>query len=271
MTNLKDTYKEEGFILLKDFFNKEEIINLRTEVKKIFILQMEKILNREIDIDNEPAFEKSMYEFFEKDLGTFMNCGKQAQHLISLHKLGTDPRIINILNEIGLEFPIISVRPSMLFNSKYLAKKEEYWKLGSHQDWRSSQGSLDSVTVWFPLIKSNAAIGALQVIPKSHKLGLLNSTEVSYYGEITDNIKEDEYLQLEFEIGDILFFSSFLVHRSGENITESIRWSVQLRYNNIDESTYIERGFPNPFIYKPQPELVTKDFPLIEQIKKVYE
>jgi phytanoyl-CoA hydroxylase len=263
-------FLNEGFILVRDFFEKNEIDNLRKEAKKIFALQIKKIMNVEVDINDDSNFEKSMYKFFEVDVDTFMSCGKQVQQLILLHKMGTDSKITSVLQNLGLQFPAISVRPSMLFNSRYLAKKEEYWKLGAHQDWRSSQGSLDSITVWFSLINSNAAIGALQVIPGTHKLGLLDSEPVSYYGKIIGDFKDEDYLQLEFEIGDILFFSSFLVHRSGTNITESIRWSVQLRYNNIAEPTFIERGFPNPFIYKPQPDLVTHGFPEKEQVLRIF-
>jgi len=264
-------FKTNGFLIVRDFFSKDEIRTVRKEVKRVFALEMERILNVSIDINDDLAFEKSMYKFFELDLETFMSCGKQAQQLISLHRIGTDEKIAVILKELGLTFPIISVRPSMLFNSRYLAKKAEYWKLEAHQDWRSSQGSLDAVTVWFPLISANAAIGALQVIPGTHKLGLLDAESVSYYGRLIGDFKDEEFEQLEFEMGDVLFFSSFLVHRSGTNITESIRWSVQLRYNNLSEATFIERGFPNPFIYKPAPDLLTPDFPKKEQLQKIYQ
>jgi phytanoyl-CoA hydroxylase len=110
----------------------------------------------------------------------------------------------------------------------------------------------------------------LQVIPGTHKLGLLDSEAVSYYGKITEKFAEEDYIQLEFETGDALFFSSFLVHRSGLNSTESIRWSVQLRYNNVEEPTFIERGFPNPFIYKPAPDLITPGFPTKDQIQTLF-
>jgi phytanoyl-CoA hydroxylase len=263
-------YLNEGFVIIKDFLGREEINNLRNEAKGVFALQIRRLLGIEVNIYNDIHFEKLMYKLFELDIDTFMNCGKQVQQLISLHKISTNPKIEEVLKNFGLKFPIISVRPSMLFNSRFLAKKEEYWRLGAHQDWRSSQGSLDSVTVWFPLINSNAAIGALQVIPGTHKLGLLESESVSYYGKIIEDFKNEDYQQLEFEIGDVLFFSSFLVHRSGINITESIRWSVQLRFNNITEETFINRGFPNPFIYKPQADLITPGFPVKEQVLNVF-
>jgi hypothetical protein len=263
-------YKDCGYFILRNFFDKREISDLRREVKRIFGFQIWRVLLVDVDLNNDLEFEGLMYKLFEADLETFMNCGKQAQQLITLHRLGTDPRIVELLKAIGLGYPIISVRPSMLFNSRNLAKKEEYWKLGAHQDWRSSQGSLDSVTLWFPLVKTDANLGALQVIPRTHKLGLLQSESVSYYGKIVEDFKDNDYVQLEFEDGDALFFSSFLVHRSGINETDRVRWSVQLRYNNIEEPTFIERGFPHPFTYKPQAELLVPDFPRKDQVFQLF-
>ena len=68
----------------------------------------------------------------------------------------------------------------------------------------------------------------------------------------------------------LAFFSAFLIHQSGNNITNNIRWSVQLRYNNLDEPTFIERGYPMAYIYKPETELVTPNFPTVEQLKEVF-
>ena len=69
---------------------------------------------------------------------------------------------------LGLRFPNVSTRPVLFFNSRHLAEKEVYWKVSPHQDWRSMQGSLDSVVVWLPLCDIDVALGALEVVPQSH-------------------------------------------------------------------------------------------------------
>jgi ectoine hydroxylase-related dioxygenase (phytanoyl-CoA dioxygenase family) len=158
----------------------------------------------------------------------------------------------------------------MLFNSPRLAKQEDYWRLSAHQDWRSSQGSLDSITIWMPMVDVDKSLGALEVIPGSHKWGLLESEKVSYYGKISETLPRSDFVPIEATQGDALFFSSFLVHRSGTNSTDSIRWSCHLRYNNLGEETFIQRGYPHPYIYKPQQELITPEFPKGGQVEKVF-
>jgi len=172
---------------------------------------------------------------------------------------------------LGLEFPNISTRPVLYFNSERLAKKEVYWKLAGHQDWRSMQGSLDSVIVWIPLIDIDRPLGALEVIPGSHCWGLLPADIVDGYGNLREPVDMSQARAVEIKKGDALFFSSFLVHQSGINVTNSIRWSCHFRYNNLREETFIARGFPHPYIYRPQEELITENFPDRSLVNKTFE
>jgi phytanoyl-CoA hydroxylase len=271
MDSLNLEYRENGFLILTDFWNTDELDRVHSEAKEIFYSQMKEVIDapQSILADSE-AFDHAMFRYFKIDTEGFINCGKQAQHLVSLHRLSVDDRLIRLLHDLGLSFPVISVRPSMFFNSRNLDNTGHYWRLDAHQDWRSSQGSLDSVTLWFPYVNCNNDLGALQIIPKSHLGGLLNCEKVDYYSKIKDPIDESKYVSVEMNKGDLLIFSSFLVHRSGTNNTSRIRWSTQLRYSNLNESTFIDRKFPNPFIYKPYEDLVTTNFPSNEQLSKVF-
>jgi phytanoyl-CoA dioxygenase PhyH len=267
----KRLYNKNGFLLMKNFFPRNEIIRVHEEAKDVFKAQLKRHRLDSEDLTVEASFDKALYALFEQDFQEVVNCGKQIQHLISLHRLGTDPRVIDQLKALGLALPCISARPVVFFNSRHLAKREEYWRLSAHQDWRSSQGSLDAVTIWVPLVDIDESLGALQVIPGSHKWGLLESESVSYYGKISKEITEGEFLPVVVERGDALVFSSFLVHRSGTNSTESIRWSIHFRYNNLSEQTFIDRGYPHPFIYKPEEGLITPQFPERELLVNLFD
>jgi len=264
------SYKENGFLLFNEFFDPLEIDRIREEAKEIFTDQMRRCGILSGSPASEHEFDEGMFQLFDRDLQAFTNCGKHAQHLISLHRLSLSDRIINTLKELGLEFANISTRPVMYFNSPRLAKKEVYWRLSVHQDWRSIQGSLDSVVVWVPLVDIDKALGALEVIPGSHKRGLLTAELIDGYGQIVEPVDNDSLVPIEIKKGDALFFSTFLLHQSGTNVTDSIRWSCHFRYNNLREPTFIERGLPHPYIYKPSEELITKDFPEPAQVKEVF-
>lgn len=271
MATLVEQFRQEGFLLLRNFLDKSVVENIYREAREIFAVQIKRVTGRVVDINNRDEFESAMFEFFEKDFTAFRNTGVTVQHSLSLHRFGVSDKIINLLKEVGIEQPVVGARPAMQFNSRFLSKDgSKHWKLDAHQDWRTGQGSLDSTVIWFPMVDAGADLGALQVIPRSHKVGLLASSTSGYQGGITANLKDEDFVQTEFQVGDLLIFSAFLVHQSGNNTTRNIRWSVQLRFNNLAEPTFIERGYPMAYIYKPEPELVTPDFPSVEQLETVF-
>lgn len=265
-----EEFRRQGFLHLKGFFDPAEVEQIRCEAKEVFIRQM---LSRGI-VSRPPAeeagFEQALYRYFESDLTGFMNCGKHIQHLISLHRLAVDPRIEATLRELQLQSPNICTRPVLFFNSRHLAKKEIYWRVFTHQDWRSMQGSLDSVVVWIPLVDVDRRLGALEIVPGSHRRGLLTSSVEDGFGKV-EGFSDDQFAAVEAQPGDAIFFSAFLVHRSGNNQTRSIRWSCHFRYNNLEEPTFIARGYPHPYIYKPAEELLTPGFPTVEEVQQVFE
>lgn len=263
-------YKENGYLLLKGFFDPAEIDLVRDEAKAIFLSQMRRCALVERGELSERQFEQGMFDLFDADLQAFTNCGKHAQHLISLHRLSLDERIVTLLRQLGLELPNVSTRPVMYFNSPRLAKREVYHRLSQHQDWRSMQGSLDSVVVWVPLVRIRKELGALEIVPASHRRGLLTADMEDGYGRIVSPVDSGSFVPVEVDKGDALFFSTFLVHQSGTNTTDSIRWSSHFRYNNLAEKTFIQRGFPHPYIYRPTEELITPDFPDAAHIRDIF-
>src|SRR5215217_7280713 len=186
MSTLQEQFNKDGYVLLRDYLDKDVIKTIYTDARKIFAAQIKRVTGKSVDIDDRDAFENAMFEFFEKDFNAFVNTGKTVQHSFSLHRLGVDPKIEDVLKQVGLSSPIIGARAAMQFNSRFLSKDgSKHWKLDAHQDWRTGQGSLDSTVIWFPMVDAGADIGALQVIPGSHKIGLQESSTSGYQGGIT--------------------------------------------------------------------------------------
>ena len=222
-----------------------------------------------INISNE-IFEEKMKLFFETKFDFFLNCGKQCQHIIDLWKLSLNSKIIGTIKYFGLENPIISTRPVLFSNSKMISKNHINHTVPPHQDWASMQGSINSIVCWLPLIDINQELGSIAFVPKSHKLGLLSKTKYNNFG-LVDNFNNNDFISFDVEQGDAIFFSAFLVHKSGNNTTNNIRWSVHFRYNDLNEKTFIDRGFPNPYIYKPIEEYIYPDFNTENESKNYFE
>jgi len=255
-------YRDNGYIVIKDFIDKKLLDEVKNDAETIFKIQLKRLGIINSFQVTEEEFENGLFKLFNKDLQTLIFCGKQVQHLISLHRLALNDTIINTLKTLGIAFPIINVRPTLFFNHRKLSNNTTVWKKPPHQDWRTTQGSLDSMIIWVPLMDIYDETGPLEIIPESHKLGLLNYKYSDNYHVIDDQqLKSDNFISVELKKGDALFFSTLLIHRSGNNTSEKIRWSCHFRYNNLNDQSFIERGFPHSYIYGPMEELITPDFP----------
>lgn len=267
-------YKKNGYLLLKHFFPKRDIETILKDAKNIFLrqfIQKGYIKNINLDEISESIFNDFLYRLFDEDIECISNCGKQAQHLITLHSLSLHKKIIELLNLVGLSAPVISTRPVLYFNHPKLAKQKVFYKVDAHQDWRSMQGSLNSAVIWLPLVDINLELGALKLLPGSHLNGLRTDHMENGFGMVElSNDEKHRLISVEVQTGDAVLFSSFLIHQSGENITDKPRWSCHFRYNDLEEPTFIKRKFAHPYIYKPSDELITPAFPSLEDIKKIY-
>jgi phytanoyl-CoA hydroxylase len=263
-------FRETGSVLVPRLFDRDEVEHIRNDAKRVFSRQLLRHGLVGAEEVGEREFELALFRLFELHVEDYINAGKQIQHLVSLHRLGLDERVMELLGQLGLEFPNVNTRPVLFFNSRHLAREEVYWRVFAHQDWRSMQGSLDAIVVWVPLTDIDVSLGALEVLPGSHRLGLLDASEVVNAFGRAEGIDESGFVPVEVHQGDALFLSAFLVHRSGTNITQSIRWSCHFRFNNLAESTFVERGFPNSFSYQPSETLITPGFPTRDQVERVF-
>jgi len=237
------SFDRKGYIKIENFFSKRDISNLLFDIKKNYEFQF-------IRHNLKGSFEENMIQLFNKNFTAFANCGKHNQHgNIDLYRLATSERIVETLKGLGLRRPSLSTRPVIMQNHKNLSMSDIHYKTPSHQDWGSIRGSKNSVVVWVPLMDVTTQEGPVNFIPKSHKQGLMESRSVG--GFSTVEAKEDDFIFEEMNAGDILIFSTFLIHKSGEILNNKIRWSCHFRYNDMEEVDFINRDYHYNYIYKP--------------------
>ncbi|RAP27575.1 phytanoyl-CoA dioxygenase [Candidatus Marinamargulisbacteria bacterium SCGC AG-333-B06] len=250
--NIND-YHDDGLLIIRDIFSKETIRDILNDSKEIFIHQIKanNISNGVYNNDNQ--FKEDLFELFKKNYDAFLGAAKLCQHSISLFKASTDATLLNLLNQLGIRKPSICVKPIIYFNSKHLAKMESHYRMPIHQDYRSMLGSSNSIVIWLPLVDLNYDLGPVEFVPGSHKNGIYE-TETHEWGRCINHkfFHDDSFISYEMKPGDLVLFSAFTVHRSGNNISNDVRWSMHFRYNDIEENNFIDRNYPHPYqVYTP--------------------
>ncbi len=104
------------------------------------------------------------------------------------------------------------------------------------------------LTVWFSLLDAPVESGCLQVIPRSHRRELLMHCTGDAKGiHLPDQILElESAVPMPMKAGDVLFMHRHTCHGSLSNVSDSIRWSFDIRYNPSDQPT--GRGFLPGFV-----------------------
>ena len=100
-----------------------------------------------------------------------------------------------------------------------------------HQDHFYVKGDVNIITAWIPMQETTFREGCLMVMPGSHVDGSIphdvNVLEKKYY---PSDIFTRDVRYIEMQRGDVLFFHSCLLHSSGNNISDIIRFSIQARF-----------------------------------------
>ena len=223
-----ETYKKDGYLIVKDFLHKEE-------VDKLYKIATDDETLRKHAFDlNDMAGKKTKLTLWYKP-------GNDAYGLLTKSN-----RMVNSVDQL------LDGESSVChFHSKLMQKEP---KVGGAWEWHQDYGYWYKNEFLFPdqmmsvmvaITDANKENGCLQVIKGSHKMGRI---EHGFAGEqvgasqhyVDLALKTMELVYVEIDAGDALFFHSNLLHRSEANLSEKPRWSLISVYNRSTNIPYNE-------------------------------
>jgi ectoine hydroxylase-related dioxygenase (phytanoyl-CoA dioxygenase family) len=259
MNHMRSQFSRDGYYLAKNLLDVDDIGAVRRDMEQVFRLYLH-------TPKSEPVTHETIIDLFRNDTAGFKACAQQCQCLASVFRLAYSKGLTKFLNEVaGIELPTMNTKPLVSFSSKGTAQKTPYWYVGAHQDWPSTQGSLNGVTVWTPLVEVTGSLGPLELIPESHLQGFREHKENEGVPLLVD--KSEGWISVPMNPGDVLVFSYFTVHRSGLNGSDKIRWSMHFRYDDASDPTFIDRKYPKTHIWQRLDRVIEPGFPSAEQVQ----
>ncbi len=163
----------------------------------------------------------------------------------SIFNLITSDRLLDAIEQlIGPEItsnPIQHVRikpPSVELDGDELRPHITYtdW----HQDRAvtlSEADNTDMVTAWVAITDATVANGCLQVIPGSHRQSMLRHCPSPQLSIPKAEFDVESAVALPVASGGAILFHPQTIHSSLVNVTDTIRWSFDLRYNVTGQAT----------------------------------
>ena len=264
-------FRSDGFGVVRGLISIDNLDRLAADIGGVFGRRARSLGLDTADPVDQAGLSALLTRLFDYDRQAYLATARQTQHLASVHRLGLAPELMQVVAELGLTVPALSTRPVIHFMADQLKIDGGYHKTPGHQDWRSVQGSLDGITIWLPLFDVGASDYPLEVIRASHRGGLLASVEDPFGHRIADGqIEESEFAPVSVRRGDVIFFSGFLVHRTGSAGGGMVRIALSYRYNNAAEPSFVARNYPSPYVYRPDMRLLQENFPTEADLGRIF-
>lgn len=221
----KERYYEDGFLLLRSLFTKNE-------VQLIYETSLE-----------DKAVQQNAYDLVDKQgnktkLTMWYTPGDDIFGLLSRSE-----RMVNTVEDL-LGGPVAH------YHSKVMQKEP---RVGGAWEWHQDYGYWykngflfpDMLSVYVALTPATKENGCLQVIKGSHKMGRIgHGITGEQVGADMERVEQclaiREKIYCEMQPGDALFFHCNLLHTSEANLSDKPRWSVISAYNLLENVPYKE-------------------------------
>lgn len=236
---------EDGYVIIKDFFLREELDPVRDAINDL------------VDELAERLYKAGKIKDLFREYGLFQRLIKIEEAFpganVLLHKTGKLPqafrdlwcneRLLNVIEQlIG---PDIAGSP--VWNLRTKTPNNEATVVPWHQDRAYLDNDSYKVfipTAWIPLLDTNELNGGMEMVKKAHLKGRVANHQCCYGNTWYVMIEEGEMeksLGVDFEqdaekcvvpYGGMVLFNNMTPHRSLPNVSDDVRWSLDLRWQN---------------------------------------
>lgn len=242
-------YAEEGYVVLPHLLNGADMRPAQEAMTQKVSMIADNLHNDGLISDKLEylPFERRLAALFEaKTDKDFLKHGRSwRDRLPGYFILMSNPKILDAVESlIGPEIfanPVYNVRPKV----PKVAAGAVPW----HQDksyWPDANSN-PVITVWIPLVDSNLVNGCLHIWPRTHKNRLLSWHADTHtgtgYTELDDeHVKDARAVPLPLDAGGAILFNDRCIHMSTPNNANTVRWSVDLRYQPTDQDPMPQDG-----------------------------
>ena len=236
---------QDGYLLIENFLSVIDLDPIIEDIQeRIENTLKRKRLSSEKTTTPNADFEKRLY-WLENQIedGFFVRQSVTGKHLKTsgLLQLASNNRILDLVETL--------IGPEILFHPQYNIQAKMPFERGSQIPWHQDLWFLDReaeatpmANLWIPLVNATLDNGCLELIQGSQSHGLKNHQSLAGYPEthigISDtDLPAGERIACPLNKGGALVFQHKTVHRSRPNLTDSIRWSVDIRYSDARKPT----------------------------------
>lgn len=241
---MKTFYNKNGYILFRNLLNKSKTQKLKNSFCKT-IKYLNKNKNSKVSSRSFSSFDKHILNFKKNfpEKNNFLY--KNIPHYSSFIKLFEDDKVRTAASKLLNTDKDNLIICEHQFRMDY--PDDQNHILNWHQDasfYKQDSRGNDSLVCLIYLQKTTKEMGSTLILPGSNKLGILkykkSKKSKKKSGQRTVNLKniKNKPISIEYNEGDVTFYSTKLLHKSGYNISNKIRYSAIARIFKPLSSNY---------------------------------
>ncbi|MCZ7644880.1 MAG: phytanoyl-CoA dioxygenase family protein [Planctomycetota bacterium] len=236
-------FEEDGFLILENVLSDAELLPVEAGITA-WIDKKARDLQAGGHLKNLHEHEDFAHRYARiyaecRDIGGGLDL--MHSYIPELFAFLRNPKLMETVK--GLVGPEILCNPIQHLRAKPPAqgiadgqKMNVPWHQDSAVTWEEADRS-NIVTTWIPLVNTNAQNGCMEVIPGAHKLGQLEHQAEGGTMIKPEVMPATKPVRAEIPRGGLIFMSRFTPHRSTDNMTDGVRWSLDLRYQPVGQPT----------------------------------
>ncbi|MBI2502614.1 MAG: phytanoyl-CoA dioxygenase family protein [Candidatus Latescibacteria bacterium] len=234
-------FERDGYLIKRQLLDEKALVPVRQVIARSVDRRVQQFCEQGLisqRYEGEP-FERRWARVFAE----YSRSSHPAPHLTvwgrhdildrAVYDLYTDPRLTGIATDL--------IGPAITGNGDFWVRPKAPGDLATTLAWHQDSfyyggvvaPHLQVLSVWIPLVEVDQGNGCLKLVPGSHRFGRIparanqnNHQEpvapISTYGTPVDE---------PMQVRDVLFFHNHTLHASGDNTTDRVRWSIDLRYS----------------------------------------
>lgn len=239
------SFRQEGFLLVENVLEDADFAPVIDEIEKwvdarAVVLQNDEIIQ---DLYEGDGFETRYGKLFAQS----REIGEGMDIMLSRgERMFEFLRNENLLDVIeGILGPEILCSPIQHLRAKTPFPKGEngYDLFGNvpwHQDAGVTQEEADPfeiLTVWIPLVDATVEMGCMEILPGVHKQGLLRHQDIGGTTIVPELLPKVDPVPMPCKKGSFIIMDKYTPHRGLDNVTDRVRWTIDLRFQKNGTKT----------------------------------
>lgn len=272
LEEIKAALDKDGYYIARGVLSAEVLAEAERELNTLVDGLAQKQLDAKLidSLYSDQSFDTRIAKIFEGRLNEAPKIFRSELHLAGLFPVFFNKTLVDIA-EYVLGTSEVRLYPNYTCRPKVPGGTERHTVLW-HQDagytqsksWHAPKDYTEQelndalrcmMNVWVPLVDATAQNGCMQFIPASHLQGIKKHLERSEYLELDPAVMDEckhQAVTIEANRGDVVLFGQYLYHCGLPNISDTVRWTFDFRYQDAKASTlrnepgHLARSVENP-------------------------